>query len=1046
MRAIAAAAAAGAGNSASPSPPAPVFPPPSSSPLSPLQMQQRVQLMQQQQQHLMQQQQMLQFPMSNPSLMPITHPLFVQHQQLFLQQAQHVQQLQMQWQQQQMAMQQRQIMAQQAAHAPGGPATLPYLSPSLLESWLQRNYSYSVHHTLPLHRLHAQCCSTFKHEMPMLDFLQLLGQISQRSLQQLHSTLGGQPFHAQSLLPLVGRTPQQQQMRREIPLPLPMLADSMLRLQASALAPSPLESDDDLPPDDLLFAPSAHTQYRRVWEDLLASELESPTNAAACQRNRDGITIACVDPLAKKAKTGATATSTMNADFAYVNIKAPQPLPAARSRDNTQQQQRKQSASGTPINHWEQVAEADGTSANGGEDEKQEEQKQERCAADEAAEQQDAEEAAIAARYQNPLIDYAASTVSTTNGTDDESSSSNGNGVSSSADIDDDEAAFKHLHLSASESSKHEACASTSAFWRWPHPPRRIFTVSNSHDFPLVLSVRFLALQRLLARQFGLFTAAGTPLSESSRIVIEPNASAEVVVQAESSETIGLVCVFLLFDLEFPALWSRSASRARGSPNSPASPAAASPPSIADSLLSFEVKHVTIVRALKALNVDRMAMRTLNREIKPFYPVQLKALFDHSAAEIFSALPPSLPRSFTSVLDALEGFELPEGMDILHARRSSAQRISPEAAAHAAREFEAAWAQHVAEVKARWIDARDHFDLMEEMDAQQEEGGDGLDRFGNKFSSPAPALHDADFSAGRSAENLAMRARIRTHLCNMEIGLHAEELQMGLDVRSYDLFYSKLQPSPVLRGQPASAASASSSRVTPVQEFVVLTVPGVAERRPALAIGDRIELRLADRDPSLAVYAFVHSVRESEVMITFPLQQLLEHLGLYVDQSRVGIVPKAEDDSEAAAAEAEEAQKLTAARATFFRRHLWHVGFAYDRISFRLMYRSLHLLHASPHAARLLFPSRADALAPAYMPELPTIKPVDPNVNFEQLTVVQHVVARSHGLAPFIVFGPPGTVSPSSVDESFAVTPHQVLCSLVCYFCVAVFFCCRAKR
>ena len=155
-------------------------------------------------------------------------------------------------------------------------------------------------------------------------------------------------------------------------------------------------------------------------------------------------------------------------------------------------------------------------------------------------------------------------------------------------------------------------------------------------------------------------------------------------------------------------------------------------------------------------------------------------------------------------------------------------------------------------------------------------------------------------------------------------------------------------------------------------------MPGVAERRPALSLGDRIELRVADQDSaaddSLCVHAFVHSVREETVQLTFPLADLAAALG---------------HEGDAAA---------------LLRTRLFHVRFAYDRLSFRYLYRALFALLASPHVARFLFPSPQDAMAPSLGPaqeaprprprELPRIDPVNPNLNFEQLTAVQHVARR----------------------------------------------------
>jgi hypothetical protein len=269
---------------------------------------------------------------------------------------------------------------------------------------------------------------------------------------------------------------------------------------------------------------------------------------------------------------------------------------------------------------------------------------------------------------------------------------------------------------------------------------------------------------------------------------------------------------------------------------------------------------------------------------------------------------------------------------------------------------------------------------------------------------------------------------------------------MSLDVRSYDLYYTPpLQQAPKttasIAAAAAAAAASSSSFILPQQEFVHLRVPGVAERRPALSLGDRVELRLADRSAaqhSLAIYAYVHSVREETVSLTFPLAQIIECLRHELDekimQQRQKDGPLEEEDDESSLITATERKDK------FFSSCLFHVRFGFDRISFRFMYRALWLLHASPHSTeRLLFPSsrhaqaQAHAQDPLLLRDLPTIEPIDPKLNFEQLTAVQLIVAKSHGQAPFVIFGPPGQLF-SHAGRSAGLLRSRRLLLPCCFF------------
>lgn len=589
----------------------------------------------------------------------------------------------------------------------------------------------------------------------------------------------------------------------------------------------------------------------------------------------------------------------------------------------------------------------------------------------------------IASRYENPLTDSASDGCF--------SLSNEAFSPDDGADQNHGEIGWSNLCGETPPSSSLPDGADSSDFWKEPHPPRRVFSVKNKLDFPVVLALRFLLMQmQPTSRQFHLFTSSGARLVETSRLVIEPRSVVEIVVQVNSAEDVGMVTQFLVFDLELPARWARSPSDAS---HSVAEEACCSSSSLASSLLSFDVKHVTIVRALKVINVDPHAIKVLSREAKPFFPRELKTCFDAPADLLFQANPPPLPGSFTSLLAQLPHFELPRELELLHARRHLALSCcsggdpAELSAKNTSEDFAIAWARHTEQVKKTWFATTLHLDALQSAsDARQ-----------------CPSLP--------KNVNSNVHALICSHLCNQHIGLHAEELQMSLDVRSYDLYYVPLKQVAELKGP-----------IDEQQEFVNLRVPGVAERRPALSLGDRVQLRLADRSdtsssslPSISIDAYVHSVREDTVCLTFPLAQIVKYLQHELAE-KIAFTRKKEAPRGRERPIVTTAERMDA----FFSSCLFHVRFGFDRISFRFMYRALQALQASPHSAeRFLFPSvrhvgsSTKSSVLSMPPELPTFEPVDSKLNFEQLTAVQHIVAKSHGEAPFVIFGPPGELGGS---------------------------------
>ena len=502
-----------------------------------------------------------------------------------------------------------------------------------------------------------------------------------------------------------------------------------------------------------------------------------------------------------------------------------------------------------------------------------------------------------------------------------------------------------HNPLNASSSSS--SGDGKSSFWSTPHPTRRCFLIHNNNLHDILLTVGLLPSASNIDI-LDLFTHDGQPIHSTTRTPIAKGTSFELVVQARTaiaSDLIGLTQTHIVFQFETPTRWNAAPSLSSQVIDV-----------IADRLLDFHVQHFMTVRTIKMVLVDKTTQSLLSRESKPFYPVHLREIFDRTlyGVSLADSLPtmtgamPPLPPSFTSVRSgsSLPKFHMPP--TLIRANMRRATRAHDEMAKEV---LEHEWHQFVQQVKFEWTER--HNQHAQHM------------------------LHQARHLYPVDEEYFQQRKRLTHHLCNLQIGLYAEELQCQVDVRSYDMFYVELKE--------YSLPSHLQSVLDEPLELVALRVLGVAEQRPAVQIGQKIEMRIADEEKSFAhphhlplrLIAVVHSVREDTVYCTFPIRAFMA----YTTASSSSVALSS---------------------------HLFHVRFSLDRLPFRFMHRAVIAMHGIEHAVRWILPSKRDQQlvpVPKTNAGLPEIEPFDSKCNFEQLTAVQHIVANSQRGVPFIIFG-----------------------------------------
>ncbi|KAL8277927.1 hypothetical protein RQP46_009746 [Phenoliferia psychrophenolica] len=199
--------------------------------------------------------------------------------------------------------------------------------------------------------------------------------------------------------------------------------------------------------------------------------------------------------------------------------------------------------------------------------------------------------------------------------------------------------------------------------------------------------------------------------------------------------------------------------------------------------------------------------------------------------------------------------------------------------------------------------------------------------------------------------------------------LWMEELQEADDITRYDMNGAKL----TLRGR-----------------TYFLTVPGLAEKRPSVLIGDSIKVRASG--------SAAERFYEGRVTI--------------IEQNDVGMLFN---------------RSFQPAPGTTF-----HCQFTVSRIVMRRMHHAL-MLGAQP---RLVFPE-LDRYPPPPRVILPARHPgfFNPRIgtNERQSLAVKCIIEKSHGASPFLIFGPPGTGKTVTLVEAIRqLVAHQDATILVC--------------
>lgn len=237
-----------------------------------------------------------------------------------------------------------------------------------------------------------------------------------------------------------------------------------------------------------------------------------------------------------------------------------------------------------------------------------------------------------------------------------------------------------------------------------------------------------------------------------------------------------------------------------------------------------------------------------------------------------------------------------------------------------------------------------------------------------------------------------VRRLLDTQLCmknyseRFHLLLHLEEIQMEVDIKKYDLY-----------GKTMTLDKTN-------KKLLILKVPGVAENRPSVLRGDKLNVCLSDdRNQPITVYeGYVHRVELDKVILGFSRKLL---------------------------------QK-------FVNNMKFDVEFNINRFPLRLQHRAVEL--AVQHAlGNVLFPSDKDT-GHSELPHLSMFNK-DLENNPEQKAAVQHILSGSSRPAPYLIFGPPGTGKTVTVVEAIkqvdkskaqshilACAPSNSACDLLC--------------
>jgi helicase MOV-10 len=204
--------------------------------------------------------------------------------------------------------------------------------------------------------------------------------------------------------------------------------------------------------------------------------------------------------------------------------------------------------------------------------------------------------------------------------------------------------------------------------------------------------------------------------------------------------------------------------------------------------------------------------------------------------------------------------------------------------------------------------------------------------------------------------------------------LYTEECQLEVDIRKYDMDATTLTP----------------DKKT---QLYWLTVPGLAEKRPSLLLGDKIFVKFLDNTRE-EFSGYVHAVQESRVGLKFAPK----FVSKYISGMNC------------------------------------HVRFDFNRVCFKRLHRTLDTLKHTPKAitSPFLFPQLNDddmqqQRIDQALDQFKKHKGITYRLNEQQRRAVYFIQAN-HAITPeshedqlpppYIIFGPPGTGKSSTLAEA----------------------------
>ncbi|XP_019853676.1 PREDICTED: putative helicase MOV-10 [Amphimedon queenslandica] len=184
--------------------------------------------------------------------------------------------------------------------------------------------------------------------------------------------------------------------------------------------------------------------------------------------------------------------------------------------------------------------------------------------------------------------------------------------------------------------------------------------------------------------------------------------------------------------------------------------------------------------------------------------------------------------------------------------------------------------------------------------------------------------------------------------------LHTEELQMEINMQEFDIPMASM----IQRGQ-----------------YLTLEVPGLAEGRPSLLVGDIVIACEPGRDKKSEPYeGFIHEVHGREILLKFS-ERFHER----------------------------------------FHNEDYDIMFTFNRTPMRRMHQSLALVPVL--GQKILFPHSPSPLPPLLrLPPSPSY--FNPQLNERQRAAVGRILGAQGRPAPYVVFGPPGTGKTVTVVEA----------------------------